>query len=318
MRIVRNWNELTHPPQRTVLTIGNFDGVHRGHQEVFRRLVERARAVGGTAAVYTFCPHPLRLLAPQRAPRLITTQEEKEQLIAACGIDLMLCPPFDRRTAGMSAADFVQQVLVERLGIVHLVVGADYAFGRGREGDVAFLRAAGAAAGFTVEALPSVRDEHDVCSSTRIRELIEAGQVDAVVPILGRAFALSGMVVHGDKRGRRLGFPTANLSTDKELLPASGVYAVRASVGEQRFDGVANIGRRPTYGGGQPGIEVHLLGFDGNLYDRSLRVCFIQRLRDERPFADSAALAAAIGEDVAAARRLLAAGDGGCELKGGQ
>lgn len=306
MKIVHDWDELSRPPQRTVLTIGNFDGVHLGHRTVFRQVVEKARQLDGTAAVYTFCPHPLKVLSPQHAPRLINTLAEKEQLIEASQIDLLVCPPFTRKSASQTAQEFVDEVLVKRLRIAHLVVGADYAFGQNRSGDVAFLQKMGTIHGFTVEPVCPVRDSEAVYSSTRVRQLVEAGAVAECVAILGRQFTLQGSVVHGDKRGRQLGFPTANLKTEKELLPASGVYAVKARVNGQVYDAVANIGRKPTYGGQAAGIEVHLMNYSGDLYGQQIRIFFVDRLRSERRFGSSQELSCAIAEDIKRARPLLA------------
>lgn len=305
MIVVRDWKDLPQPPQRTVLTIGNFDGVHRGHQELFRQVVAKARAIDGTAVVYTFCPHPLKVLRPQIAPQLITTLAEKEALLRAAGIDLMICLPFDQAMANMSAETFVREVLVDRLGLTHLVVGEDYAFGRGREGTVAFLQACAPRYGFTVEAIAPVADAQANYSSTRIRQMVQAGQMEQVAELLGRPYGLTGTVIHGDKRGRTLGFPTANLATAKELLPAAGVYAVRVQVGGDSYPGVAHVGGKPTFGAMDRGVEVHLLGFDGVLYGQKIRVQFATRLRGETTFPSAEALAAAIRGDVARAQEFL-------------
>jgi riboflavin kinase / FMN adenylyltransferase len=306
MRIIHRLEELTAPVSRAVVTIGNFDGVHLGHREIFRRVVQRAQELDGTAVVLTFVPHPLKVLDPERAPRLLNTYAEKERLIAASCIDLMVSLPFTRQLAAMPADRFVTEILMRRIGLVHLIVGADYAFGRNREGDVPFLQRKGAEFGFTVEALEPVRTGAEVYSSTLIRRRLGAGDVAGVVALLGRHFTLEGRVTHGANRGRQLGFPTANLVTDKEILPRPGVYAVKVRWREEFFAGVMNIGFNPTFGTERISLEVHLLDFHGDLYGETLRVYFIERLRDEMVFPSAAALVEAIARDVAVARKILA------------
>lgn len=305
MRIISNLSELKEPLQNAVVTIGNFDGVHLGHREIFRRVVRRSREVGGPAVVYTFEPHPLKFLAPDRAPLLINTTQEKEVLIEASCIDVLICAPFDQAMANLPAHRFVREVLVEKVGMRHLVVGYDYLFGKGREGNAQLLQRMGEYLGFAVEVLEPISDAGQVYSSTRIRQLIQEGQVRQVTELLGRNFTLQGKVVHGFKRGQKLGFPTANLQTQKELLPSPGVYAVKVKRGAEVIDGVLNIGHNPTFEAAGLCIEVHLLDFDGQLYGEDLRVYFVQRLRDERRFADSNQLVQAIAEDIKSARQIL-------------
>jgi riboflavin kinase/FMN adenylyltransferase len=306
VKIVRRLSRLAPPPGGTVVTIGNFDGVHLGHREIFRRVVGEARARQAVAAVVTFEPHPLRLLAPEKAPPRINSPGEKVRLIRASCIDLLVILPFTRKLAALSATGFVNDILVEKLGVRHLVIGYDYAFGRNREGDAAFLAQAAKRHGFTLEVLEPLRAGAEVYSSTRIRQTLQRGDVSGVVGVLGRHFTLDGKVVGGDGRGRQLGFPTANLVTAKELLPCEGVYAVRVRHGRRLYDGVANLGRRPTFAGAKPSLEIHLLDFAGDLYGARLRIYFVERLRDEQPFPSVAALQAAIHDDIARARTLLA------------
>lgn len=306
MKIVRSLNRLAPPSGGTVVTIGNFDGVHLGHREIFRRVVGQARARQAAATVVTFEPHPLRLLAPEKAPPRINTPEEKVRLIRASCIDLLVILPFNRKLAALSAADFVNEILVGRLGVRHLVIGYDYAFGRNREGDAAFLARAAQCHGFTLEVLEPLRAGAEIYSSTRIRQTLLRGDVSGVVGVLGRHFTLDGRVIGGEGRGRQLGFPTANLATAKELLPREGVYAVRVRHGRRLYDGVANLGRRPTFAGSAPSMEIHLLDFAGDLYGARLRVYFVERLRDEQRFPSAAALQVAIRDDIARARTVLA------------
>jgi riboflavin kinase/FMN adenylyltransferase len=307
MKIVRRQAQLVPPSGGTVVTIGNFDGVHLGHREIFRRVVSRAREQRADATVLTFEPHPLRLLAPQRAPLRINTPAEKIRLIRASCIDLLVVLPFTRTLAALSATTFVEEILVGRLGVRHLVIGYDYAFGRNREGDATFLAAAAERHGFSLEVLPPIRAGSVVYSSTRIRQTLQQGDVAGVVAVLGRHFTLDGRVVSGAGRGRRLGFPTANLVTTKELLPHEGVYAVRVRYGRRMYDAVANLGSRPTFAGAEPTLEVHLLDYNGDLYNSHLRLYFVDRLRDIQPFPSVAALQAAIRDDIARARAVLAA-----------
>lgn len=305
MKSICNIHELTEVPDATVATIGNFDGVHLGHRAIFRRVVEEARRVEGTATVVTFNPHPLKLLAPARAPQLINTYAERERLIAASCIDLLVCLPFTAELAAMSAEAFVSELLVRRLGLKRLVIGYDYAFGRNRQGNASFLRQAGERYGFSVEELAPIARDAEVYSSTRIRELLRAGEVETAAILLGRHFSLEGEVVHGAGRGQQIGFPTANIRTDKELLPREGVYAVKVRRGETFIDGVANIGRNPTFGGETVSVEVHLFDLDVNLYGEALRLYFLFRLRDEATFASIEELCAAIRNDIHQARLLL-------------
>lgn len=305
MRIVRNLEELTTPIDNAVLTIGNFDGVHLGHREIFRRVVRRSREIGGTSVVYTFVPHPLKVLAPDRAPALINSYAEKEVLIEASCIDVLICAPFTRELAELPAHRFVREILVEKVGVSHLVVGYDYLFGKDRSGDIQLLRRMGEYLGFAVETLEPIAAGGQVYSSTRVREMISRGQVREVVKVLGRHYTFEGRVVHGFGRGAQLGFPTANLKTDKELMPAPGVYAVKVKRGDVLLEGVLNLGRNPTFCAAGFFIEVHLFDFSGDLYGEDLRVYFVERLRDEKRFDGPETLRAAISEDIRRARRLL-------------
>lgn len=305
MKLLTDLSGLIEPPVGTVLTIGNFDGVHLGHREIFRRVVAQARELHGTSAVLTFEPHPLRLLAPDKAPPRINTPEEKVRLIEASCIDLLVVLPFTRELAALSAEAFVRDLLVGRLGVKRLVVGYDYAFGRNREGDLDFLADRAARYGFVLDVLEPIRAGEQVYSSTRIRRALQAGAVAEVVQVLGRNFTLDGQVVPGHGRGRQLGFPTSNLDTSKELLPMDGVYAVKVKWCERLYDAVVNIGRRPTFEAG-PALEIHLLDFQGDLYGETLRLYFVERLRDERKFAGVSELQAAVRHDIERARQILA------------
>lgn len=288
-----------------VVTLGNFDGVHLGHRELFRHLVRKARQLDCRSVVYTFNPHPLKLLHPEKAPLLLNTPEEKQRLISASHVDLLIEAPFTRELATLSPGKFIDDILLNVLQVKTLVIGYDYTFGKGRQGNAEFLCSCGATRGFSVDVLQPVSADGQPYSSTRIRRLVADGQVSKVVSLLGRHYNLQGRVVAGEQRGRGLGFPTANLETDKEQLPAPGVYAVKVRHKQQEYNGVVNLGRRPTFGTGKSTIEVHLIDFSGQLYGHDLRIYFVERLRGEQKFASPKLLAEAIGADVLRARQLL-------------
>ncbi len=305
MKLIKNLQELSAPLHNAVLTIGNFDGVHLGHREIFQQVVRKARQCDGTSVVLTFVPHPLKVLAPERAPKLLSTYAEKERLIEASHVDVLICAPFNEELAAMSASDFIENILVKTIGIKHVIVGYDYTFGRGREGNVELLRRKGKELGFGVEVLDPIAEHNVVYSSSLVRRMICAGDVAGAVRYLGRQFTLEGVVSHGAKRGRKLGFPTANLVTDKEIIPIPGVYAVKVKWNEKLFDGVLNIGWNPTFGNQDVTVEVHLLDFDGDLYGESLRIYFFERLRNEKRFSSVDELVSAIQADVVCAREIL-------------
>lgn len=292
-------------PVPTVATIGNFDGVHLGHRAIFRRVVAAARDKGWRSAVITFLPHPLKVVAPARAPKLINTPEEKERLVGASLVDLLVSIPFDETLSALEPSEFVKRILVDQVGVRHLIVGYDYAFGKGRGGNVSLLTQLGQELGFTLEVLPPVKTAGQIHASTAIRRLVTEGDVSGVVPFLGRHFNVEGIVVHGAKRGRTIGFPTANIETEKELIPKPGVYAVKVKLGERLLDGVVNIGCNPTFCIEGTSVEVYLFDFQEEIYGERLRIYFLQRLRDELRFPSVDALISAIRGDVAQAREIL-------------
>jgi len=291
--------------QGTAVAIGNFDGIHLGHRDIFRTLVHRSRELNVKSLVYTFEPHPLKVLAPDRAPRLLNTPTEKVRLISASNIDILVCVPFSVALAACEAEDFVREVLVKQLHVKAIVVGYDYAFGRDRKGTGDFLIAQGEQHGFSVDVLQPLGADGMPYSSSRIRELLDAGCVAKMPQLLGRHYTLAGTVVSGEKRGRTIGFPTANLLTQKEQLPVSGIYAVIVRLDGVEYQGLVNLGRRPTFGPGEETIEVFLLDFKGDLYGKELRLYFVARLREEKFFDNTESLGAAINQDVADGRRLL-------------
>jgi riboflavin kinase / FMN adenylyltransferase len=305
MVIFKSVTEMKEKLPHPAVTIGNFDGVHLGHREIFRRVRERARAQGGVSVVVTFIPHPMQVISPGTGVKLITTSKEKEALIAASGIDYMLEIPFDWAFASTPAAQFVEEVLVGTIGIESLVIGYDYAFGRGREGDINLLRQLGERFSFSVEMLGPISSGSTIYSSTAVRNMIAAGDVKGVVSVLGRHYSVTGTVIHGHQRGRGLGFPTANLAIEKELLPSAGVYAVKVRVGETTYDGATNIGTNPTFDDNRLSLETFLFDFDGDLYGRQVTLFFVEKLRGEMRFPNPEALIEAIAADVAKARAIL-------------
>jgi riboflavin kinase/FMN adenylyltransferase len=306
MLIYRTVEEIPAPFFHAVVTVGNFDGVHLGHREIFRKISLAAAELGGVSVVVTFAPHPLKVLAPERDFRLITTYAEKERLIAESGIDVLVIVPCSREFSDIPAEKFVRNILVGSIGMKSLVVGFDYVFGRNREGNVSLLRRLGEELGFTVDVLDQVGNEETGFSSSMVRELISTGDVRRIVPLLGRNFSVGGEVVHGFHRGKQLGFPTANIKVEEELLPKPGVYAVKVEGDGWVRDGACNIGDNPTFYGSSVTVEVHLLDFDGDLYGSRLRVYFVERVRDEREYPDIFSLQEAIRNDVSRCREILA------------
>jgi riboflavin kinase/FMN adenylyltransferase len=291
---------------RTVVTIGNFDGVHLGHRTILGRVCQRARELEAQAVAVTFDPHPLKVLRPTMELPLLTTPAQKLELLTQAGLDAVVVLPFTREFAALGARDFVTQYFHERLRVREVVVGHDYSFGRGREGNIDLLKEMGRDLGFTVQVVWAVEVDGAVVSSSLIRALLRLGKVAEAAHLLGRPFAVAGRVVQGKGRGAALlKVPTANIRTANELLPASGIYAVRVRRGEETLPGVANLGTCPTFDNGELSLEVHLLDFNGDLYGESLEVAFAARLREERRFTSIEALAAQIHRDINQARKML-------------
>ncbi len=300
------------------VTIGNFDGVHRGHQALVSAAVARARESGGVSVVLTFDPHPARVLGPGRAPAALTSLTQKEELLALLGVDRLAVLPFDAGVAQLPPDAFAREVLQGTIGARHVVVGESFRFGHGREGDARALAALGEGLGFSVRALPAVLEQGGLVSSSRVREELVRGDVRAARGLLGRAYFVDASVVRGDGRGRTIGVPTANLLAENEILPARGVYAGRLRVpGGAWHPSVMNLGHRPTFGGEHSTVEAHLIDFEGDLYGARVRLEFHERLRGEQRFEGKEALVAQIREDVARARALLS-GLGGAGYSAGE
>jgi riboflavin kinase / FMN adenylyltransferase len=304
--VFRGALSIREPLAGSVVTCGTFDGVHRAHQALVSQAVARAKELGATPVAYTFDPHPAKLLAPARAPMLLESVEERVRHLGELGIEVVVVEPFDAAFAAVSADEWVERYLVAKLAPKHLVIGANFSYGKARGGDPSHLRHAGERFGFGLDVVSLVRFDGEVVSSSRVRALLQAGEVEAAARLLGRPFAITGLVVEGDRRGRTIGFPTANLSPDAELVPVAGVYASRAELDDGRIiDAVTNIGMRPTFKGLDRRIEAHLLDFEGDLYGRRMRLGLIARLRDEQKFEGIEALTAQIRKDVLAARERL-------------
>jgi riboflavin kinase/FMN adenylyltransferase len=303
MQLVRGLHNLRPHHRGCVATIGNFDGVHRGHQAILKRLRERARELGVPSCVVIFEPQPREYFTPNSAPARLSRLRDKLELLAAEGIDRVLCLAFNQRLRGLSAAEFVEAILVTGLGVRHLEVGDDFRFGCDRLGDFDFLTEAGRVHGFTLEAARTVEEAGVRVSSTEVRNALAAADFALAARLLGRPFRISGRVLHGQKLARQLGWPTANVQLKRRRAPLTGVYLVSAMIEGRPWPGVANIGVRPSVAGdGRPHLEIHLLDFAGDLYGRRLTVEFHQKLRDEQRFASLEALKSAIDADVAAAR----------------
>lgn len=289
------------------VTIGNFDGVHVGHQRLIARVRDRAASLDSVSVVVTFEPHPLRFFTGRKTPPFITLYEQRAELIADLGADYLLCLEFNQALALMPPEEFVRQVLVEHLQVRELIIGHDYAFGKGRQGNYELLCKLGTDWGFSVEQMAAVTVDDVLVSSTRIRDLVEAGDVWAARPLLGRFYRVSGTVIHGQNRGGRLlGFPTANLQLTDELFPKTGVYCCWAEINGQIHQAVANIGYNPTFGNEHLSVEVHILDLDENLYGKNLNVHFVQRLRGERKFSGLEELQEQIRKDIDLGRTILA------------
>jgi riboflavin kinase / FMN adenylyltransferase len=299
----RGWPE-------AALAVGNFDGVHRGHQALVALAVRDARAAGGTSVVLTFDPHPSRVLSPDRAPASLMTLEQKAEILSGLGVDRLAVLPFTVELSRCEPEEFARKVLQRALGARVVVVGSSFRFGRDRAGDLATLRRLGDELGFRVHGLRPVIARGGPISSTRIREALSRGAVDAARDFLGRRFVVDGVVVKGEGRGRQIGIPTANLQVLNETVPGGGVYACWCRIlgaDTPPRPAAVNIGRRPTFGGGLTTVEAHLLDFEGDLYGRTLRLEFQERLREERAFPGAEALVAQIRSDLGEARRVLSA-----------
>lgn len=290
-----------------VLGLGNFDGVHRGHQQLINGTIKRAREIHGSSGVLVFDPHPLKVLRPEKAPKLLTTTAQKARIMEDMGLDCMIITPFNLEIAAWSPERFVDEMLVAILNVEAVFVGYNHTFGHKGRGNPEMLRQLGESRGFEVNVIAPVKVGEQVVSSSLVRSCLQSGDMQKAWLYTGRWPGLEGVVVEGDKRGRSLGFPTANLQTDPDImLPATGVYAATARVNGNQYEAVVNIGRAPTFLNNHPvTVEAHLLGFNGDLYNRQLALTLYKRLRGERKFAGKEELIAQINKDIEQAKKIL-------------
>jgi len=309
MKIIENLDDIKESFKKAVITIGNFDGVHIGHQALFHEVIEKAELIGGISIAMTFEPHPIRVLKENNHPPLITLYEQKVELIAKSGIDVLICVPFTREFAALSPREFVEDILIRQIGMTIIVLGEDYAFGKNREGNIDQLRTFAELFDFEVILADWVQEANNSSgriSSTKIRELVTSGHVSEVQRLLGRYYQIRGVVATGRNRGGRLlGFPTANINLHDELCPKTGVYAVTVEFRDTKYKGVANIGYSPTFDDHIFTVEVYILDFDENIYGQNIRVNFISHIRDEKKFANISELSEQIGQDVKKTQEIL-------------
>ena len=309
MDIIKHIDRIDHPYKNAVITIGNFDGVHIGHQALFHKVIEKARELDGTSIAMTFEPHPIRTLKQNDHPPLITLYEQKAELIATAGFNILICIPFTQKFASIPAKEFIEEILVNRIGMKAIVVGKDYTFGKNREGNLDLLKIYGKRIGFEVIVVMGIQisnNSKDKISSTTIRELISEGKVAEAQKLLGRHYQIRGTVMKGrDRGGRLLGFPTANIKLYDELSPKTGVYAVTVECKASKYKGVANIGYSPTFDDRIFTVEAHILDFNDDIYGQKIRINFIQRLRDEKKFLNTSELSDQIKKDINKARNII-------------
>jgi riboflavin kinase/FMN adenylyltransferase len=309
MKTIDHLDKINEPFKNAVITIGNFDGVHIGHQALFHEVIETAERIGGTSIAMTFDPHPIRVLKQNNHPPLITLYEQKAELIERTQIDVLICIPFTQAFAALSAEEFVKDLLVDKIGMKAIVVGEDYSFGKDREGNIDLLNAYAPKYGFDVIVADWIRMTKGLTeriSSTRIRELVTDGFMERAEKMLGRYYQIRGRVVAGrDRGGKLLGIPTANINLHDELCPKVGIYAVTGECKGKPFEGVANIGYSPTFENHEFTVEVHIFDFDDNIYGEKILVNFIKRIRDEIKFSNIAELIDQIKLDIAAAHEIL-------------
>ena len=308
MQLIENIDLIRSPFKNAVVTIGNFDGVHKGHQYLFSQVIDKAKQINGTSVIITFEPHPLRALGIS-GPPLITRRDQKLELIKQCDVDAILCIPFNKEFAAISPMEFIEDILVNKIGIKAIITGPDYSFGKGREGNTDLLMKEGKRLRFEtiISTWTHVQEgENERISSTRIREIVMEGKADQACKYLGAPYQIRGKVIKGRQRGgSQIGFPTANIKLHDELCPQVGVYAVTVESVKGNFYGVANIGFAPTFDDHQFNIEVHIMDFDHDIYGSRIRFNFIKRIRDEQKFNSIEELSGQIKKDIETARTIL-------------
>ncbi len=306
MEIIRGLEDLKESYPNTVITIGNFDGLHLGHQKIIQTVLQESEDINGTSMVVTFDPHPMKVLAPEREIKLLTTPQERERLIRTMGIHVLLCITFNEEFSQLMPDDFIGDILVKKINAKKVIVGQNYAFGKARKGTTELLRRRGRKYGFNVKVVRHAKFNGEVVSSSKIRNFLSKGQVFEASTFLGRAYTIEGNVIKGAGRGEKLlHIPTANITTPNELVPKEGVYAVKIGIKNDFFDGVANIGKKPTFGDAVTSYEVHIFNYTGNLLGEHLRIHFIDWIRDQRSFPDALSLERQIRNDIEHARDIL-------------
>ncbi len=308
MKLIRNLNELPAELRGGAVSIGNFDGVHRGHARIVEMLRAQAATVGGPSLVFTFDPHPVRLLRPDEVPPPLTWADRKAELIEELGVDGMIVYPTDEQLLALTAEEFFREIVVDRLGAQAMVEGPNFFFGKGRAGNIEVLRSLCETNDVTLEVVPPLTIGGDYVSSSRIRRLIEAGDVGQAAEMLTRPYRIRGMVTHGAGRGAKIGFPTANIDAIDTILPGNGVYAGSAFFANEQWPAAVNIGPNPTFGEHRWKVEAHLIGYSGSLYGQPLEVDFLARVRETRPFASVDELTRQLQRDVEFAAEVAASG----------
>jgi len=308
MKLVESLASIDKPFANAVVTIGNFDGVHKGHQALLGKVIDKAKEINGTSVAITFEPHPLRVLKNVSHPPLITIYEQKIELLEKTGIDVLISIPFTKEFGEISANSFIEDLLVKTIGMKAIVVGQDYSFGKNRAGNIDLLKTSATEYGYELiipEWITAPNAEERV-SSTIIREIISAGEVEKAPALLGRYYQVRGQVVSGrDRGGKLLGFPTANLNLYDELCPKTGVYAVTVETDDGNYNGVANLGYSPTFDDHLFTVEVHILNFNADIYNQNIRVNLVSKLRDEKKFSGIEELSEQIEKDIQTARKVL-------------
>jgi riboflavin kinase/FMN adenylyltransferase len=305
MEIILGTANLKKKFNTPVITIGNFDGIHLGHQKIFKEVKQRSSELKGDSIVYTFEPHPLNILSPHKKVPLITSFSEKIKLIEESGIDIVICEDFTPEYANLSPRQFVKNILMDKIGIRAIFVGHNYAFGKGREGNIVTLKWLGEESDFEVHVVDAVKVDNVPVSSTKIRDIIQKGEVKKAARFLGRNYSISGKVGKGKDRGKGLGFPTANLKSVKEIHPKPGIYVVHVFYRDRPYQGVVNIGFNPTFADHTLSIEVHILDFNKDIYDEDIKISFVERLRDEKAFDSPETLVEQINKDVERTREIF-------------
>ncbi|MFZ6016244.1 MAG: bifunctional riboflavin kinase/FAD synthetase [Nitrospirota bacterium] len=305
MELITDLNNISGKYRDSIITLGNFDGLHLGHQALVKMVIDRAKEISGTSIVVTFHPHPLKILAPDKCPPLISIYEEKITMFTNMGVDVLVKIPFTFEFASKSPREFVKDILCDSLNVREIFVGHNYRFGRGREGNIERLKALGVELGFRVNEIDYIAVNDEVVSSTKIRVLLKDGEIEHAAKLLGRPYAITGIVIQGDGRGKALGFPTANIMPEHEIIPARGVYAVKVSLRGQHYSGIANIGYRPTFDKDILTTEANIFDLNEDVYGEKITLYFIHRIRDEKKFPSVDALIQQINLDVESAKVYL-------------